>query len=476
MADSPNVIEKDGKYWQVVTLVDENGDPTGGGGGGGDASSANQSLQITEAESTNTKLDTAIIALNTLSTEAKLEQVRVLLSSLDGKDYSTQTTLASLLTELEKKADLTETQPVSITDVSTETKQDDIITALGTLGTEAKLETIRVLLNSLDGKDYATETKQNNILTSLGNLLTELQLKADLTETQPVSVVGSPSLPADASTETKQDDNITKLSEIKTVNETIRDYSYADLARRIQLGLVSGARIMKAFGEKDNFQTVINGEDVWRGNELTPSGGVQIPIPPDAGDLISVVSENNNDDNGDTGVNEVEIHYITPAGAEASTTVTMNGTTAVNTGILMRFVQYVHTTSVGSNGVAEGNIKVYKTGSPSTVYNMIQEGGNMSMTTNRMIPAGKTLYLQSWDCSEAGGKRLTYRIRSTDSEGVIFPRVFLFKDVSYLNKNASPEYVLKSEHPEFSIVKVSAWGIQAGAEGHASWWGLLIDN
>jgi len=51
--------------------------------------------------------------LATLATEAKLETVRVLLASIDGKDFATQVTLAALLTELQLKADLTETQPVS---------------------------------------------------------------------------------------------------------------------------------------------------------------------------------------------------------------------------------------------------------------------------------------------------------------------------------------------------------------------------
>lgn len=55
------------------------------------------------------------------STEAKLEAVRALLASLDGKDFATQTTLA-------------------------------------TLATEAKLEAVRVLLSSIDGKDFATQT------------------------------------------------------------------------------------------------------------------------------------------------------------------------------------------------------------------------------------------------------------------------------------------------------------------------------
>jgi hypothetical protein len=47
------------------------------------------------------------------ATEATLELVRLLLASLDGKNFATQTTLAALLTELQAKADLAETQPVS---------------------------------------------------------------------------------------------------------------------------------------------------------------------------------------------------------------------------------------------------------------------------------------------------------------------------------------------------------------------------
>jgi len=65
------------------------------------------------------------------------------------EDFATQTTLAALLTELQLKADLTETQPVSAVSLPLPT-------------------------------GAATQT-------TLAALLTELQLKADLSETQPVS-------------------------------------------------------------------------------------------------------------------------------------------------------------------------------------------------------------------------------------------------------------------------------------------------
>jgi hypothetical protein len=133
------------------------------------------------------------------------------LALLEAKDFATQTTLAALLVELQLKADLGETQPISAaalplpTGASTETKQDDIITAIGgiAVGGDATaanqvteighLATIAGDTTSLDGKDFATQT-------TLAALLTELQLKADLTETQPVSAAALP-LPTGAATE-----------------------------------------------------------------------------------------------------------------------------------------------------------------------------------------------------------------------------------------------------------------------------------
>lgn len=166
------------------------------------ATEAKQDSQITEATSTNTKLDT-IIAKD-FSTETTLEAARVLLASIAGEDFATQTTLAALLTELQLKADLSETQPVSAaslplpTGAATEAKQDSGITQatstntkLDTLiakdfATEVTLEAARVLLASIAGEDFATQT-------TLAALLTELQLKADLSETQPVSIAAAPS-------------------------------------------------------------------------------------------------------------------------------------------------------------------------------------------------------------------------------------------------------------------------------------------
>lgn len=137
-------------------------------------------------------------------------------------DLATQTTLAALLTELQLKADLSETQPVSAaslplpTGAATEatlsalsTKLDDVVedngshdfVRVGGYYTGANYNIMHVdaqgdvqvdVLSSALPTGAATEstlnTLQGNNFSQLGALLTELQLKADLTENQPVAL------------------------------------------------------------------------------------------------------------------------------------------------------------------------------------------------------------------------------------------------------------------------------------------------
>lgn len=109
----------------------------------------------TTGKATEAKQDDIITNLATI--ESDIETGNVTLASIDGKDFATQTTLAALLTELEAKADLSETQPVSAASLplpagaATETKQDTIITNLGTIETD-----IETLVTQTS--DVATET------------------------------------------------------------------------------------------------------------------------------------------------------------------------------------------------------------------------------------------------------------------------------------------------------------------------------
>ena len=93
---------------------------------------------------------------------------------------------------------------------------------LATLATEAKLELVRLLLVDIDAVDTRIEAV-------LAALLVELMLKADLTETQPVSVAALP-LPAGAATSANQTTMITALQLIDDLRNALTSVHTDELA------------------------------------------------------------------------------------------------------------------------------------------------------------------------------------------------------------------------------------------------------
>ncbi len=244
----------------------------------------------------------------------------------------------------------------------------------------------------------------------------------------------------------------------------------------VAAGSVPGHEIWTALGERESMGTTATGEDVWRGNELSPAptSHVLIPTPDSAGEQMTVVSESANDAAGGTGIRTLRLHYLDAAGDEQVEDVTMNGTTGVNTvATNIRFLNDMHALTVGSLGVAADHVKIYKTGTVGAVYNMIAGGGNKSLVPHRMVPRAKKLVLVGWHAEEAQGKRCAFRIRSTDCCGALVEGVFIFKGVAYTNKTTSGELRLTVPIPALSIVKVSAWPDASGAEGSVGWWGIL---
>ena len=100
------------------------------------------------------------------STEAKQDTGNTSLATIAAKDFATQTTLASLLTELQLKADLLETQPVSITTLplpsgsATSANQTTII---------GHVDGIEASLTSINAKDFATQTTLAALNTKVPN-------------------------------------------------------------------------------------------------------------------------------------------------------------------------------------------------------------------------------------------------------------------------------------------------------------------
>ncbi len=235
-----------------------------------------------------------------------------------------------------------------------------------------------------------------------------------------------------------------------------------------QAGKIPGHTLITALGEREDIQATPQGEDIWRGNDLsvtpiTLTSHTTVPTPASVGEQMSVISESDADNGATaTGVLTIRIHYLDSEGNDQFEDVTLDGTTEVDTVATdIRFVNDLHSLTVGSNGVCEGNVRIYKKGSPELVYNMIGVGGNKSLVPHRMVPFGKKLLLLGWHGGEVNSKSSVIRIRSTDMHGELMPGVFLFKGTAYVNKNTTGPVPLHALVPALSIVKASIWTSQA---------------
>ena len=235
---------------------------------------------------------------------------------------------------------------------------------------------------------------------------------------------------------------------------------------------------ISSIGERDNVQVVVNGSDVWNGTVTS------ITYPPSSGEQMEIFCANSADTSDGIGVQEVMVHYLDSNGDEQTESKATNGGAIDTTASDMRFIQNIHATKVGSNGVSVGNIDIRSKATPANIFNNIGAGGNMSLNITKMVPRNKTLYLTQWHGSASGKQSVKMRLRSTDIHGDIFgdssSPVFLFKDTITLENSSFNRNWIEEELfpiPEFSIVKVSVWAPdQAGADVACGWSGILISN
>ena len=255
-------------------------------------------------------------------------------------------------------------------------------------------------------------------------------------------------------------------------------YAESPYPLAVSSGEISGAAPFYSIGERAGVAVTATGDDIWRGTATT------IPIPDQTnGEQMAVVSTSASDAAAGTGVRSIHITYLDTDWNERTEIVFLNGTSAVDTVATgIKFVNHIHTATIGSGGVSAGVIKIYKKGDANTVYNMIDTGGNMSLTVSRMIPAGKTFYLTQWQCSSTAGKPIFVRFRSTDFGGVLHGHggtipVFIFKDSAtvqdstYVNRFDFPIKI-----PSKSIIKITAWATQANGNVAASFDGVMLGN
>lgn len=307
----------------------------------------------------------------------------------------------------------------------------------------------------------ATEDTLTLIKTKTDNLDVALSTRTKPSDQQH-AIVDSSALPTGAATSAKQgqywDVETLAWTDTAGADGSPRSMSYTIA---IALGQVTGHASFRGFGQRQSLSIAVTGDDVWEGTATT------CPIPASAGEQMTLVSTSASDGVAGTGVRVIDVHYLDATGNEQSELVTMNGVTPVNTvATNIRFVQSIHTNSVGSAGTTVGTITIYKTGASTTIYNILTPGGNMSLNSARMVPFGKTFYMTNLSVAGASNKSVSVKLRATATfEDVLTSGFFLFKDVTFI-QNSSREKVFKVplKFPALCIIKATCYSSQAGGD------------
>lgn len=215
--------------------------------------------------------------------------------------------------------------------------------------------------------------------------------------------------------------------------------------------------------------------------DVTNIGGatsVAYVFPPAGGIQMQVVSTSANDTAAGTGVRTLLIHYLDANYAVQSESVTMNGTTPVNTVAtnILR-VQEMHVFTLGSGVAAAGTITLKNTAATVT-YASIDIAFNRSRNAVYTIPAGKTGYLTHWDAfsgTATGTHFTTFTLRLSTHDGVLLSGVFLAHDgIGTLNGGNSVYYDIPITCPEKTDIKVSvisdSGSASAQCTSHFSGW------
>ena len=242
-------------------------------------------------------------------------------------------------------------------------------------------------------------------------------------------------------------------------------------AFQVARGSVPGHRGLTIPGRKDGVGTASL-------EDITQSGS-GVMLQPN-GTNIEIVSDDDADNGATaTGALTVKIDYLDASGDSQSLTKTLDGTTAVNIGTMVYDIQWIHTVTVGSNTVAEGNVQIRDVATGVIIYEQIAAGGNQSLSARYKIPNGKMGYIMGWHCSAVTFK-IDFRLRADidRDDRTLQAGVFLFQDAMVLDiaANAYRTFAVPLECPAGSTIKISAQSFTGSGDAGGGFDLILMDD
>lgn len=233
---------------------------------------------------------------------------------------------------------------------------------------------------------------------------------------------------------------------------------------QVSRGQIAGHSVIQIFGYNSDLDTTE--ESIW------PDGGT-VPHPTVAS-VLDIVSTSTDDDGSPagTGARTVFIEGLNTTYEVVSETVTLNGTTNVQTVNSYMYVNQFYVATVGSGGANAGEITA-KVG--ATLYDIIAIGYNNRTTAHYCVPAGYTGYLAEGIITAgqaSGSTGVTAYLKQHGPDGVL--RVGA---VSTLNNGAVQyDFAFPYVIPEKNCIGASAIGQAANNSVSAFFNVVLIKN
>ncbi len=164
----------------------------------------------------------------------------------------------------------------------------------------------------------------------------------------------------------------------------------------IASGLFTGYDIVNKFGTNGDIDTATVPEDIWEG------GGTYTGFPDSTVEAVEVLSSSADDDSAGTGARTIRITGLDSNYDIVSETITLDGTTPVDSVNTYRRVHTATVLTAGSGGVNAGTITVRHTTTTANVFLSMQAGRNQTNCSGYTVPAGYTAYLRQLHCAIRG--------------------------------------------------------------------------
>jgi len=164
------------------------------------------------------------------------------------------------------------------------------------------------------------------------------------------------------------------------------EFKASNLKLAIAAGKVPGWRSFRKFGMNPDADA--GTEEMW------PPGTIR--VLPSAAAVASVVSDNVNDDAAGTGLHTLRVEGLDVNYEEVGETVSMDGTTPVNTTQEFLRVHRAYSVEAGADGLNDGNISISVGGD---LQSYIEAGEGQTHQTHYTVPADTTLFVDHYALS-----------------------------------------------------------------------------